>query len=154
MNGIEHTANTLESVAAQHRHLKEQVGTLCRLMCQPFDENCLKERAAAVHRQLGELRDFLEYHLAQEAFGGYLEDAVARLPRLGSVADEIERQHPLLFAELDALIVRAKRAEPTIEHWHEIGEDVATFARKLMEHEAAENRILQQGFNEDPALFE
>jgi hypothetical protein len=154
MNRIEHTANTLESIAAQHRHLKQQVRTLCRLLCQPMEERRLQEAYSAGLNQLGELRDFLEYHLAQEAFGGYLEDAVARLPRLGTVADEIERQHPLLLAELDALLVSAKTAEPTVARWHELGEAVAAFARRLMEHEAAENRILQQGFNEDPALFE
>ena len=83
MNGIGQSVNSLGSVVAQHRELKNMVDVLCRTLSKPVDEYELRDEFAKLTNKLVELRDFMEFHLAQEALGGYLEEAVARLPRLG-----------------------------------------------------------------------
>ena len=103
--------------------------------------------------RLRELRDFMKGHFAKEAAGGYLEEAVVRVPRLAAEADTIEGQHPGLLREINGMLEKMAKAEPTAEAWRN-GDAVAAFAAALLCHETAENRILQQGFNEDPALFD
>ena len=154
MDAIGQSTHSLESIAIQHRGLKERIDGLCQLMCNPTDRFFFADAFFKVKLQLGELRDFMKYHFAQEASGGYLEDAVVRLPRLGVSADVIEREHPLLLREIEALIERAGNTTHSLEEWRQFREGITVFARKLTAHEAAENRILQLGFNEDPSLFE
>jgi hypothetical protein len=43
---------------------------------------------------------------------------------------------------------------PSVDVWQQIGGAVAQFVSKLLAHVSEESRILQQGFNEDPALFD
>lgn len=154
MNSIGHSIHSLGSIAIQHCELKERIGRLCQLMCKPADPLSLQDTFNEAKGQLGELRDFMNIHLEHEALGGYLEDAVARLPRLGVSADIVEREHPVLLREIDTLIERTRNATLSLEEWEQLREATITFAQKLTEHETAENRILQLGFNEDPSLFE
>ena len=137
MNGIGQSVNSLGSVVAQHRELKNMVDVLCRTLSKPVDEYELRDEFAKLTNKLVELRDFMEFHLAQEALGGYLEEAVARLPRLGALANEIEREHPELLANINALIKKAADATLSSEEWQEFGEAVVVFVRRLMAHETA-----------------
>jgi hypothetical protein len=67
---------------------------------------------------------------------------------------------PVLVAQIDvvvdvaALVDISDKATPSVDVWQQIGGAVAQFAGKLLAHETEESRILQQGFNEDPALFD
>ena len=76
------------------------------------------------------------------------------MPRLAKEADEIERQHPSLLLDVAATLAAVRTAKPSPEAWRQVGDAVAHFARRILEHETAEDRILQQGFNADPALFD
>ena len=154
MNGAETVAHALAHIAAEHRDLEQRATRLFQLVKQRIDEDALPVAMAELTLNLQELRDLMQYHFAQETAGGYLEEAVARLPRLAGAADAVERQHPELLCDSSALLESAKTAQPSIDAWKQLGVGVARFTDELLAHEIEENRILQEGFNEDPALFD
>jgi hypothetical protein len=154
MNGTEQPTHGLAHIAAEHRGLERRASQLIQLARRPVEESALPEALATLAMQLRELNDLLKAHIAQETAGGYLEEAVARVPRLAVDADAVERQHPDLLREMAALVERSEKLAPAIDAWTKIGRAIMRFAGKLLAHETEETRILQQGFNEDPALFD
>jgi hypothetical protein len=154
MNGTEQPTQRLAHIAAEHRGLERRASQLIQLVRRPVEIFALPEALAELAMQLRELNDLLKAHIAQETAGGYLEEAVAQVPRLAAVADAVERQHPDLLREMAVLVARSEKVAPSIDAWTEIGGAVARFAGKLLAHETEESRILQHGFNGDPALFD
>jgi hypothetical protein len=154
MKGAEQSTQGLTHIAAEHRGLERRATQLIQLVRRPIEDGALPTALAELTTHLRDLRDLLRRHIAQETAGGYLEDAVARVPRLARDADAIERQHPDLLRDAAALVDIAKNSTPSLDAWTRLGDAVAQFAGKLLAHEIDEGRILQQGFNEDPALFD
>jgi iron-sulfur cluster repair protein YtfE (RIC family) len=108
----------------------------------------LPRQLPVVRRVLGDLRQRLARHFAEEEGGGCLEEAAARLPRLGAAVQQIENEHPRLLAQLDAVLDRV-RGTLDAQAWPDVLVGFGDFARALAQHEALENRVLEQGFNED-----
>jgi hypothetical protein len=154
VSGLDQIAHGFGSIIAEHRDLQRRCNQLRQLISQPREEAGLTAAIGELSLQAREMRDLLKLHLMREAAGGYLEEAVARVPRLSPEADAVERQHPELLRELAALIEAVKTAKPSLDDWQRIGRTVERFVVKLLAHESAENQILQQGFNEDPAIFD
>jgi Hemerythrin HHE cation binding domain len=154
MNGVEHVNRPLTQIAAEHRNLQRRASRLVRAAREPLAEQNFAVVREQLTAEVVELRDLFKGHLAREEAGGYLEEAVARVPRLAHEADSVEQQHPGLLAEMAALIETIKAAKPSPSDWAAISRAVVAFAGKLLAHEAAENHILQEGFNADPALFD
>lgn len=96
---------------------------------------------ASVLLDLETLRADLAAHFHQEEGDGCLEEAVCRCPSLAHEVRAIESQHRDLLAELDALIARQQRAGDVN------AADVERFAAALDQHEAAEDHVVQHGFN-------
>jgi hypothetical protein len=154
LSNTDQIAHGLANIVAEHRDLQRRCNQLRQLVSQPREEAGLTAGIGELSLQVRELRDLLKRHLVREAAGGYLEEAIARVPRLSPDADAVERQHPELLRELAALIEAVKTAKPSLDDWQRIGRTVERFVVKLLAHESAENQILQQGFNEDPAIFD
>jgi hypothetical protein len=154
MNDAEVVVPALAHIAAEHRDLDRRIKRLWHHVRQPIDENLLPAALAELVLHLQELHDVMNHHFEAEAAGGYLEEAVARVPRLARAADAIEGHHPELLRDVSKLVESAKNAKPSIETWEQMRVVFARFAGKLLAHETVENRILQQGFNGDPALFD
>ena len=154
MNGTEQPTQRLVHIAAEHRGLERRASQLFQLVRRSIEESSLPAALAELTTRLGDLRDLLRRHIAQETAGGYLEEAVARVPRLAPYADAIERQHPDLLRDVAALVEISKQLTPSHDSWKRIGDAVAQFAGTLLAHEMEESRILQQGFNGAPALFD
>ena len=154
MKGADQPTQGLTHIAAEHRGLERRAIQLAQLVRRPIEVAALPPALAELTTNLRELRDLLRSHITEETAGGYLEEAVARVPRLARDADAVERQHPDLLRDAAALVDIANSATPSFDAWKRLGDAVAQFADKLLAHETDETRILQQGFNEDPALFD
>ena len=98
------------------------------------------------------LRTHLADHFAQEEEGGFLEEAVTRVPRLGRRMEEILRQHPPLLAELDSLTAALADSHLTAADWKDVAQQFETFVGHLQAHERSENAVVQEGYNEDLGL--
>jgi len=137
-----------ERALCEHRELNRSVHELEQCFAlAPLEVTPQTCREAAT--QLQRLRDHLAAHFAQEEDGGYLEEALSRVPRLGPQAADLERQHAPLLARLNSLVQRACETREVIERWSQLAADFRGFVRSLLEHEVAENRIVQAACNFD-----
>lgn len=96
-----------------------------------------------------DLRDSLAAHFVAEEQGGYMEESIARLPRLSAAARDVMAEHPRLLAELDALLERLSIRDIREDSWASAARGFAAFTDHLLAHERNENAVVQQGFNED-----
>jgi hypothetical protein len=100
------------------------------------------------------LREYLGAHFAQEERGGFLEEAVARMPRLGSAVSGLVAQHPVLLSELDGIIASLPASLGSAAAWQDVGKAYADFAARIAAHERQENAVVQEGYNEDLGLVD
>lgn len=109
---------------------------------------------ATLRTSLAGLREHLRAHFEQEERGGFLEESIARMPRLAAAAAVIMREHPALLAEIDALIASLAGAELSTESWTRAGRDFEHFSNTMQAHERSENAVVQEGYNEDLGLLD
>jgi iron-sulfur cluster repair protein YtfE (RIC family) len=100
------------------------------------------------------LRDHLRDHFAQEERGGFLEEAVARIPRLSAAVQSILGQHPVLLANLDRVIEDLEASPADSETWVRANHGFEAFSARMTAHERSENAVVQSGYNEDLGLTE
>lgn len=132
-------------ILAQHRELHAQL--VAMRACLADSGRCV----ATLRTALESLRDHLRTHFRQEETGGFLEESIARMPRLSAAAREVMGEHPALLAELDDLIAGLERAD-SADSWDRIAAAAERFSWHLLEHERNENAVVQQGYNEDLGL--
>jgi len=112
------------------------------------------ERRALVLESLHMLRDHLGDHFAQEERGGFLEEAMTRVPRLSSAVRSVVAQHPALLAELDRMIEALEIVTAGADSWPRAAHAFEVFATHMVAHERNENAVVQEGYNEDLGLVE
>ena len=100
------------------------------------------------------LRDHLRDHFAQEEQGGFLEEAVTRVPRLSAAVRSILGQHPGLLADLDRVIEDLEASPVDSVAWVRANRDFESFSARMTAHERSENEVVQSGYNEDLGLVE
>lgn len=112
------------------------------------------DQFAGLRDCLQSLREYLGTHFAQEERGGFLEEAVARMPRLGSAVSGLVAQHPVLLTELDGIIASLPSSLESAAAWQHVGKAYADFAARIAAHERRENAVVQEGYNEDLGLVD
>lgn len=142
----------LGHVLAEHREL------FCQMMAvrSAFAEHHAPTRktTAAIVAALRTLREHLRIHFEQEEAGGFLEESIARMPRLASAATAIVKQHPALLAELDALIKTLSAGDVSAAAWEQANRAYDCFSAHMQAHERSENAVVQEGYNEDLGLLD
>lgn len=103
-------------------------------------------------RRVALLREHLARHFAQEEEGGFLEESLARMPRLAAAARDVLAEHTALLADVDGLLERLSARDIDRDAWRQAGHDFEAFASRLLAHERNENAVLQEGYNEDLGL--
>lgn len=142
----------LGHLLSEHRELFQQLSALRAMLAAESPPGC--ERLREIVQAVAALRGHLADHFRAEESGGFIEEAVARMPRLGSAATEVLGQHRDLLADLDRMVDRfADVGEaPCTEAWRGMHEAFDAFMRRMQAHERAENAVVQQGYNEDLGL--
>jgi hypothetical protein len=95
------------------------------------------------------LKEYLAHHFAQEEAGGYLEEALTLAPRLGTTADRLLEQHPLLLTNCAEVCERLRRAGGDPEARRELRERFNALRKLLLEHERGENAVMQEAYHVD-----
>jgi hypothetical protein len=140
----------LGHILGQHRDLHAQMLSL-RALCEDLAAPD-SQRLAEVRGRLGGLRDYLRQHFEQEERGGFMEESIARMPRLSVVARDVLADHPRLLAEIDGLLERLPKGDISAAAWAAVRQDFAVFTDHLLAHERNENAVVQEGYNEDLGL--
>jgi hypothetical protein len=142
----------LGHVLAQHRdlfNLMQSVRAGLAATACPGSPDC-----ACLLDSLRRLRGHLHDHFAQEEAGGFLEESVARVPRLSAAMRAVVGQHPALLAEIDAVIAGLDDGNPSAAAWANATAAFDRFAEHMKEHEQRENAVVQEGYNENLGLVE
>jgi len=137
----------LGHLLGQHRDLHARLLAL-RADFAP-DHDAGHAPVKAIRDRLQELRDHLRDHFVQEEQGGFLEESIARMPRLSVAAREVVAEHPRLLVELDTLVDKLPTQDVRDDSWDEAAHGFAAFTEHLLAHERNENAVVQQGYNED-----
>jgi hypothetical protein len=100
---------------------------------------------------LNRLRDRLGMHFALEEAFGYFDDPVSVAPRLCQRADQLRAQHSELFLQTCRIVEAVEQLQ---YHEHSLPlarltADFREFHKALMEHEAQENMLILQAFDDD-----
>jgi hypothetical protein len=142
----------LGHLLSEHRELFQQLSALRAMLAAESPPGC--ERLREIVRAVAALRGHLADHFRAEESGGFIEEAVARMPKLGAAATEVLGQHGALLDDLDRMVNRfADVGEaPCAEAWRGMHEAFDAFMRRMQAHERAENAVVQQGYNEDLGL--
>ena len=142
----------LGHVLAEHRELFARMQAVRTALADERPPTA--ERFANLRAGLRELREHLRAHFELEEQGGFMEESIARMPRLGAAVSAVIRQHPVLLAELDALIERLPGGDVSAEAWARAGRDFDHFSATMTAHERSENAVVQEGYNEDLGLLD
>jgi hypothetical protein len=102
---------------------------------------------AALREGIEGLRVELAKHFAEEEAGGVLEEAAARCPDLGREETRLEEEHAVLLADLDRIVAGIGTATRVGLVPGDLKEAFERLVDSLKAHEAAENRLLEEGFN-------
>lgn len=137
-------------ILAQHRELHEQLTAVRHAFAA--SPAAVPDRPAILHERLVELRDHLHGHFRQEEAGGFMEESLARMPRLARAARAVLGQHPGLLAEIDRLIATLPAAAAPAADWNRAAADFERLADHILDHERQENAVVQEGYNEDLGL--
>jgi iron-sulfur cluster repair protein YtfE (RIC family) len=154
MNSTSHYQSVVMDIAHEHRELQHRLKELRRLAARPVSEDKLPAVLTEISEALLSLRLQMESHFRKEEAGGVIEEAVTRIPRLAGAAAHIQSEHPELLQRLDKALRMAEVTGPKSADWEKTRLAVDEFTTAMLTHEAAENRLLQQGFNEDLGAFE
>lgn len=133
---------------SQHRELHDLLVEARGAFEQPAGELALATAAG----RLGSLRQHLARHFQLEERGGFMEESLARIPRLSRAVRDVLGEHPTLLADLDGLLERLAARDSGEEVWRQAGHDFEAFASRLLAHERNENAVVQEGYNEDLGL--
>lgn len=142
----------LGHMLAEHQHLFNRLAMARRAFATESPPN--PQELAALQACLASLRDYLQEHFTLEERGGFLEESVARMPRLGPAVAALVAQHPTLLAELDKIIASLPSSIESAAVWCQTGQAFAGFAAHMMAHERSENAVVQEGYNEDLGLVD
>lgn len=137
----------LGHLLGQHRDLHARLLALRADFAADHDAGQVPVKA--IRDRLLELRDHLREHFVQEEQGGFLEESIARMPRLSVAARAVVAEHPRLLAELDTLLDKLPTGDVRDASWDEAADVFAAFTDHLLAHERNENAVVQQGYNED-----
>jgi hypothetical protein len=134
---------------AEHRELHAAVELIRKSLVARNEQEVDAKDVKLALCEIRCLRDKLDRHFAQEEEGGYLEEAVGRLPQVAPQADNLQRQHGALLKLANLMLADAEAEKDAAHAWRKLRTDYDAFAKRLHAHEAAENVLLQRAFNED-----
>ena len=131
------------SHAEDHREVTAALGDVERALKRP-DRGQRK-----VGQQLERLSELVESHFAREESGGYMAEALARAPRLTSTAEKLLAEHTNLLDDAQKLHILARSGIESKGWWRQIETDFTSLKARLVVHEHAENRLLQEAYSRD-----
>lgn len=142
----------LGHILGQHRELHAQLIAARAAFIETAPPDAAQ--VATARALLQSLREHLRGHFEQEEQGGFMEESIARMPRLSRVVRDVMADHPQLLAELDALLETLSVRDISRESWTAARRGFAMFADHLVAHERNENAVVQEGYNEDLGLVD
>lgn len=132
-----------QGIRGEHCHLRELLQSVHKTLAA---RRTGRDTIVAMLHELA--KEVLE-HFEHEETGGYFADAIDIAPRLSERAEELLGQHPCLAEQLAVMRRHADRAESNDRWWSELHRKFSEFSDCFRAHEAAENVLLLEAYNDD-----
>ena len=139
----------VQQVRTEHRELHQRVRQMRDQFTALRGPLVSAVASADLRQALEALREYVIHHFSQEESGGWLEEAVVRMPKLAHELTLLENQHQPLLTQLNQLVDKVPTGESTLSAWKHTAEEFEQFVRDLFAHEAGEEKILQIGLNQE-----
>jgi len=152
MNGNYHTHERhpmFTQAMHEHEHLHQAVDKIHAMLNKHAEHDVTQSEVDEATSVVQSLYDQMRKHFEQEEEGGYLEEAITRVPTLAALAEVLQQQHAELSRLAGQMLADARSTERPVDVWVRLKADYARFAKMLLGHEAAENKLLERAFNED-----
>ena len=143
MNDTQSDHEFVEAMKSEHRELGS---ALANVRAEVASESRKKKTLEDLVTQL---RELIEAHFAHEEFGGYLKEALDKAPRFTVQAAALQDQHEDLLEDIEKLRILVHSGVESPVWWSRVEADFRAFAARLLNHEHAENRIVQEAFTVD-----
>jgi len=140
---MRHHAATMRHAFEEHTRLTELLERIQHTLASPQAD------PAHVAEMFQELGAQLLAHFDQEEHGGYFTEVTERAPHLRSRASALEQEHADLAARLVALKQAAAMKNAEALGWQRLQQEFAGFFESFRVHEAAENKLLQEAYNDE-----
>jgi hypothetical protein len=131
-----------DSLHEEHENLLEQLGRV---------HDAIKSMAPAPTEIMGLLDEFeqaLAHHFVHEEMGGLFDAVASHAPSLANEANRLNAEHHLLRNQATELCRFAASGSASMAWWRELASRCHVFSQKLMQHESAENVLLQMARHE------
>jgi hypothetical protein len=102
--------------------------------------------SAAMMSHLERARMHITEHFRFEEQNGYMSVVLEREPNLARAVEQLLDEHIQLALKLESLLERMKAGQPLEE---EFRDQVRAWVESVRQHEARENRLVQNAFNMD-----
>lgn len=139
----------MDHLRLHHRHLQQVIERLRSLV---FGASGCETAADEARQLLGSLTEHFDHHVAQEAGGGCLEEAICRCPRLAEQAREVSAQYPRIKDRIARLASRFADNKQLGRMGRVAEEELAQLARELSKLESDERYILREAFGIDESF--
>ncbi|MFM2095279.1 MAG: hypothetical protein RIS70_2403 [Planctomycetota bacterium] len=142
-------AASLHEIKAVNHQLWRVMSELRRILESPFPPSIDPPRFVRLFEQL---RDGIGLHFTLEEACGYFDNPVSASPRLSHESLLLRAQHRALYLEISELVERAAGGYDRKDEadWIRIvAKAFLRFCRRFEMHEARENALLQQAYDED-----
>ena len=108
-----------------------------------------RDNVGAMALLLSDVRDELAEHFKNEEAGGYLDAATNYAPELTKRATELREQHTQLIAKISEIIDALTSPGLNAWDWDNVVAKTLGFLNLLLDHERAENKLVQDAYQQD-----
>ena len=103
----------------------------------------------SLDKLFAELVERIQKHFAHEEQGGYYNEVVEQWPRLAVRAEQLQHQHTELLADVESIHREVRKIPDSTIGCRAIQVHFNEFAERCREHEASENRLIQEAYSRD-----
>lgn len=146
MNGYRECLAYAEHIRAEHRELHQRLKALQAIFDEPIGETLDAQLRTRLLDACEKLREDLAHHFQEEEADGCVEYAVSLVPALAAEQADLEREHPRLLEQLDAILHELRHGQTSLPR-ADMQRRIDEFTVAMRMHEARENRIIERGFN-------
>lgn len=149
MNSKPITHEVFDAMHHEHDALREKLGRIHDVI--GGKDPSLEE----IQRLLHEFEEALAVHFShEEEEESFFDEVASKAPSLAGEAGRLCLEHEELKKEACELSRFAASGSPSMPWWRELATRCHNFSQKLMRHESAENRILQEAYRQDVGVVD
>ncbi len=145
MNSLPLAHDTLKEIAAEHESLADLYEQVFNALESGVDG--LLSASALLDELVARIAD----HFSHEEEGGYYSHVVDIAPWRASLVDGLKDQHAKLLKMIVQIAADARRASHSLISSETVWKEFAAFLHLCAEHEARENRLVQELYSLDIA---